>query len=222
MDDSAVDSVSYIRNNRTNPSTGLHQTRKSRERKEVAFVSSQTKSAMSECPICFNDTNFVFPGCRHPCCSDCAARWLQKKTQCPTCRGVPCCIPITSTAQEYLPTWSQRLASNTKFIQIVPEEKNEHLGITIKTGTNGVVVTNVVSNDCAFKSGLRKNDIVSEINGIRVHSHEIAMDIIHAAQKAHFPILVNVRRKQDFLQRLWSRKMMWGRFRHVPRVEAPQ
>lgn len=155
-----------------------------------------------ECCICFKETDYVFPGCRHSCCTECASRWLQRKTQCPVCRQIPYSMPIPLSAKEYV---SDHRTSQV--VRVAFSEKCTHWGVVLKTCTRsggGVQICNINPCDHAFKSGLKKNDVILELNGIPMHSHEIAVDVLHAAQRARFPMTFSIRRDLKPEQKLWT------------------
>ena len=58
----------------------------------------------------------------------------------------------------------------------------EHIGITLRDHAYGVLVTRLVHRDAAARSGVRRGDVITHLNGIRVRSHANAALILEHAR----------------------------------------
>lgn len=127
------------------------------------------KNHNDDCSICFNNSNNVVYPCRHNICESCMNRWYKKQKclKCPVCRQI-------------LHAFSGNYMSDADLIVFC--KKNEHYGVTLKSCPEGVFVSKVVKNDCAYNSGLNKKTTITHINGIQIKSHEDAIKILDSSK----------------------------------------
>ena len=129
-----------------------------------------------ECAICFEDTKNRIQPCKHAFCERCILRWMDKKVTCPLCKQVLASPRLDVTS----PHPSLRLQGWTG--------GQEHIGVTLRNDTNGVVIHNINEKDKAFISGLRKGHVITHVNNIPVTCHESAIQIMTSAQDAKLPV----------------------------------
>ena len=138
-----------------------------------------------DCAICFNSTNNTVAPCRHIICETCIDRWYRKKSclKCPICR-------------QTLHSFNGKVVHDADFVMSCCGE-DDHYGITLKSCTDGVIVAKIVKNDIAQISGLKKNTVITHINGIKINSHENAIKILDSAKLHKCSVYINVLKKKE-------------------------
>ena len=137
-----------------------------------------------DCAICFNFTNNTVAPCGHVICETCIEKWYRKKSclKCPVCR-------------QTLHSFNGKIIHDADFVMFCGESDN--YGITLKKCTDGVVVVKTVKNDIAQTSGLKKNTVITHINGIQVNNHENAIKILDSAKLHKCSVYINVLKKKE-------------------------
>lgn len=119
-----------------------------------------------ECAACYMPTTGSVVPCGHLLCHACAQRWLAIRPTCPVCRSVVVMVrPHTSRG-------------SSKFLVLT----HGHAGVTLANAPAGVAVTRVNPRDMAWKSGLRRGDVLTHMNGVPLKTHENAVKIIERAR----------------------------------------
>lgn len=115
-----------------------------------------------DCPVCFSNSPdaFLYP-CNHRFCLKCIHKFMQSKIECPMCRSVPLSVNHPS----------EHIGIACVFYP------GEHAGVTISNHRSnqedcGVVINRANPDDVLYRSGLRRNDILLSINGIKCFQHE--------------------------------------------------
>ena len=119
-----------------------------------------------ECPICFaavgGDVAVLRP-CGHAFCSACVRRALRRQPTCPLCRRAPIAL-------------EDEVATTRRVDQLLIcalGERHPHGGITVGDAhAGGVRVIRVDPRDAAYAGGLRRSDILREINGVPCVTHQ--------------------------------------------------
>lgn len=127
-----------------------------------------------ECPVCFigvKDAGATLRPCMHTFCVSCARRALSLSARCPLCRGTPfellsgaICVPAHSHLKV-----------------CVLSDAHPYPGITLTNAVDGVRVLRVDRRDAAYAHGFRKDDVISEVNGIPCRTHQ---DVIRVWDEA--------------------------------------
>ena len=71
-------------------------------------------------------------------------------------------------------------ASNMNFFQHDDMEKHAFLGVMTEKTDGGVKITEVTKNSAAEKAGLKKDDIITAIDGKKVETHDALSEVITA------------------------------------------
>lgn len=144
-----------------------------------------------ECIVCMMETSTFIPNCGHRICRDCAIKWFDRKLSCPMCRKVPVSLPSESKLEP------PQTANPTTVVVLEPLDgetpHSMHVGATFGTHAHGVVLIRVHPEDQAYAWGLRKGNIVTHINGIKVKSHLYAAKICDACTERCFPLHFELR-----------------------------
>ncbi len=137
-----------------------------------------------DCAICFNLTNNKVAPCGHVICETCIEKWYRKKSclKCPVCR-------------QTLHSFNGKIIHDADLVMFC--EEGDHYGITLKSCTDGVVVVKTVKNNIAQTSGLKKNTVITHINGIKVNSHENAIKILDSTKIHKCSVYINVCKKKE-------------------------
>lgn len=125
---------------------------------------------MDSCPICLDELmeHYSF-NCNHIFCQTCIFRHLNYSVLCPLCR-------------EVFTYMSPSPYANIS-IDIRGEFMGKFMGITLADNEDGVYVRKLKRNDVASKY-LKKNDIISHINGIPLFTHTLGIYLIdHLTKK---------------------------------------
>ena len=131
-------------------------------------------SGSMECCACLEPTSMALAPCGHPICGACAARWLDTRITCPTCRGVVALHPSAPLAPG---------------ICIDFHEDGEHVGVTFTSRLSaGVRVSRLDGNDRGRKCGLRVGHVITHINGLRIADPDGAARIVDRATEHKLPI----------------------------------
>ena len=63
-----------------------------------------------------------------------------------------------------------------------------HAGVTLCNEPRGVKVTTADKRDGFYKAGLRRNDVITSINGVACNHHASAVAMIQAATNDELPV----------------------------------
>ena len=143
-----------------------------------------------ECTICWTDTSSAVAPCHHPVCHRCATLWLQKSPTCPICRRTVVDV-------------SGRQSTGSRDV-IVPLHVDARLGVTVTDHAYGVVLSYINRHDQCGRSGLRRGDVVTHLNGIRITTHANAILIINEAKRLGYDLAFTI---------LERRSATWFRWR---------
>ena len=139
----------------------------------------------AECIVCFEETTDVLRPCDHAVCRACAKKWFANHE--PVC-------PLCKRAVVVLPHVVPPPRGTTVCIRLEGVECT-HVGITVCTCTlGGVRVLRVDPNDRAHHAGIRRGDVITHLNGIRVDTHETAVRIFNRATEGMTDSHCTVRR----------------------------
>lgn len=116
------------------------------------------------CCACLEPTRGRLRPCGHSLCEACAERWFSVKLSCPVCRGCPFghslivssapCVCSATCA----PSWRRRWRCYVR----------RGLGIVLSETASGVRITGVESWGMGWRMGLRTDDVILDVNGLRV------------------------------------------------------
>ena len=136
-----------------------------------------------ECMVCFEDTAEVVQPCEHALCAGCAQTWFaHHELVCPLCRRAVTALPHVAPPGAHA-------------VRIRLDEGSTHVGITIRTcSVGGVRVLWVDPDDCAHRAGIRRGDVITHLNGLRVDDHRTAARIIDRSTEVRADIACTVRR----------------------------
>jgi hypothetical protein len=145
------------------------------------------ESALEECPICFEERRCAeIEPCGHSVCVPCARRLLLVKPRCPWCRQT---------------VFSLGGRESARFLDervVLVHLADAHAGVTLSSvsltrcrpledaarSPTGVRVTCCRQRDAAYAAGLRVNDVIYEINGVPVDTHDAAISVIESTKVA--------------------------------------
>ena len=77
-----------------------------------------------------------------------------------------------------------------------------HIGLTLTNHSKGCLVLATSLGDQAHKCGLRRGDVVTHYNGMKLPGHETAIEALQAARTHSIPVLINVCRPNRLENRL--------------------
>jgi len=152
-----------------------------------------------ECPICYNIiTNSCFGSCSHHFCNACLINWCKHLgTTCPVCKTfiseIKPDIEFDNLTNQIINNNNNNntnsiIIDNSTLINreiVINHEQRDLAGITLKNNYNqynrapGVMISNIDTKYKCYKSGLRKNDIILNINNIPCINHKQSIDIIN-------------------------------------------
>lgn len=134
---------------------------------------------MDECPICYHEGDLVqIQPCNHSFCKPCAIKTLVNfNMTCSLCRQTSCGIVDSISSK------------NTIVINV---GNGKHAGITLTNHKKGVRVKSLVKQDEGYKK-LKKNDVISEINGVPTFAHNDAVKSINTATIHSLPIHITLK-----------------------------
>ena len=134
-----------------------------------------------DCVVCFDPTTARTYPCAHAVCNQCMRKW--DRLTCPRCRGAM--APLASDTEHV----SGELVISLK----IPN--GGHAGLTVKTHDLGVRVTRLCPMDYGWAAGLRRNDVITKMNGISVGDASTFICAVHAM----YPVEMRMH-----VQRHWS------------------
>ena len=76
----------------------------------------------------------------------------------------------------------------------------ENVGLTVSNGHAGVKVRRLVTNQMAYRSGVRVNDVITHVNSIRVSDHASVITIVDSAWAHNIPVILHIRRPRRGLR----------------------
>ncbi len=125
---------------------------------------------MDECAICMEemtkDAAILIP-CQHQFCLVCIEKWFDRKVKCPTCISNVFELKVSPQDVHY-----------THRIVLLPQANAKTIGVNLSSSVNGIQVTTVISNSIASKAGIRCDDLIVRVNGIRCRNINTFTDII--------------------------------------------
>lgn len=142
-----------------------------------------------ECVVCCDAVPRTIGPCMHTVmCETCLARWFQTSPTCSLCRQDSYGLVEPPSAKTYM---------------TIPLPEGTYAGITVANSTAGVRINSLHPNDRCAAYGLRRGDVVTQINGLPCTNHIFAVRMINAADRANADIyLTTVRRAAP---RRWPR-----------------
>jgi len=125
-----------------------------------------------ECVICYNTTSNKIKPCMHTVCKDCCQSWYYSSGNllCPYCRQTILCFGKTN------------IEVDKYNICLHAPSPSKHYGITLCSMKDGVMVTKLNKNDCAYKGGLKIGFIITHINDIPIKCHENAISMFRSSK----------------------------------------
>lgn len=135
----------------------------------------------NDCCICYRECHEVLQPCGHSLCIECAKRWFVKSPSCPMCRSPV--VHLNGLLQE---------TTTHNLVVIVFPSRNMHVGITLSSCNGKLHVDRVKKKDLGFKCGLRRGNLITHINGIAIHDHSVAVQMIEAAKARAIPLYCSV------------------------------
>lgn len=132
----------------------------------------------SECVVCWQPTTEQVVPCAHVMCAACAAQWLERTPTCPVCRST-----VVDVAGRP-PTGARELT--------IRVHVGVHLGITLSDHAYGVLVQDLLPCDAARRAGVRRGDVITHMNGIRVRGHGNAILIAQRASDLGYDIACTI------------------------------
>lgn len=128
-----------------------------------------------DCVICYESTEDAILPCQHAVCKTCAGRWFSRKVICPMCMQIPAAYPLEDVCE---------FMGKHVFITQSP------IGLAVSHSRGRVVVKHVKRKQFAYKSGLRKGDVIHSVNGIPVKTHSDTISIINRAEDSKISIRI--------------------------------
>ena len=148
--------------------------------------------------MCLEDADVALQPCEHAVCRTCVARWFQTKPTCPLCRTVAV-VPRSNTANDLRTV-------------CIETDGLSHVGITITSVSNRRMrVLYTCKRDLAYANGIRKGDIIRDINGIAFHSSDNAVTMIDCATRIRVPLSFNLEIPRHGLRFRLRRVSMFAR-----------
>lgn len=134
-----------------------------------------------ECVVCFYPTAARTHPCQHVVCRGCQLRW--NHFSCPVCRRVTAPSAPSPAAEEAGPSAVLRCVLR------LPLDTG-HAGITVRAHRHGVRVVKIHPLDEAWAAGVRRGDVITHLNDVRVREATVAVAVIEAMRGADLHLTI--------------------------------